>query len=306
MTRKGTSPDPTLDPALDPALRLGGVALMNGLVVVSTEHWAAAIREIDGSISVASGKKPRLPDGGQPGRGGYEGVPVVRGLVRFAESLMVLGLVKKRLPHAQLPIEGGRVAAALATSLAAGTAVRALIPRSPLAQETGTALAALIPAVLVVRNSSVAGYHGAEHKVIGAREEALRSAARGRAEAGDEAGTVHARAGGPGASARDTAALTGDTAALTGDAAAAAKEHERCGSNLVGPFLIASVLSNLLARGRSGRRTPLRSAVAGLFKSGHDALTVIKWKEIYEDAETVLDICEDVVHVVQSILVKQA
>ena len=100
---------------------------------------------------------------------------------------MVLGLVKKHLPHAQLPIEGGRVAAALATSLAAGTAVRALTPRSALAQETGTALAALIPAVLVVRNSSVSGYHGAEHKVIGAREEALRAAARSRAQAGDGA-----------------------------------------------------------------------------------------------------------------------
>jgi hypothetical protein len=33
---------------------------------------------------------------------------------------------------------------------------------------------------------------------------------------------------------------------------------------------------------------------------------VIKLKEIYQDAETVLDICEDVVHVVGSILVKQA
>jgi uncharacterized protein Yka (UPF0111/DUF47 family) len=33
---------------------------------------------------------------------------------------------------------------------------------------------------------------------------------------------------------------------------------------------------------------------------------VIKLKDIYQDAETVLDICEDVAHVVGSILVKQA
>ena len=33
---------------------------------------------------------------------------------------------------------------------------------------------------------------------------------------------------------------------------------------------------------------------------------MIKWKEIYEDAETVLDICEDVANVVESIIVKQA
>ncbi|MDD5584706.1 MAG: hypothetical protein PHV55_06600 [Candidatus Omnitrophica bacterium] len=35
-------------------------------------------------------------------------------------------------------------------------------------------------------------------------------------------------------------------------------------------------------------------------------IEVIKWKEIYQDSETVLDICEDVAHVVSSILVKQA
>jgi hypothetical protein len=43
-----------------------------------------------------------------------------------------------------------------------------------------------------------------------------------------------------------------------------------------------------------------------LFDTEKDPIVVIKWKEVYEDAETVLDICEDVVHVVQSILVKQA
>jgi uncharacterized protein YqhQ len=257
---------------------MGGVALMNGLVLVSNRHWAAAIRETDGSISVASGKKPRLGGGGAGrrdaagARGGYDGVPVLRGLGRFAESLMVLGLVKKRLPHAQLPIEGGRVAAALATSLAAGTTVRALTPRSPLVQETGTALAALIPAVLVVRNSSVAGYHGAEHKVIGAREEALRAAARSQAEAGGGADAGGATGGSDGA----TGASALDTMGLTGDASSAAKEHERCGSNLVGPFLIATVLSNLLARGRSGQRTPLRSAVAGAASLGI-ALEGMRW-----------------------------
>ena len=36
------------------------------------------------------------------------------------------------------------------------------------------------------------------------------------------------------------------------------------------------------------------------------AIEIIKWKEIYQDAETVLDICEDVANTVESILVKQA
>lgn len=46
--------------------------------------------------------------------------------------------------------------------------------------------------------------------------------------------------------------------------------------------------------------------LAELFENSKDPLALIKWKEIYQDAETVLDICEDVAHVVQSILVKQA
>jgi uncharacterized protein len=46
--------------------------------------------------------------------------------------------------------------------------------------------------------------------------------------------------------------------------------------------------------------------LAELFESEKDPIAVIKWKEIYQDAETVLDICEDVAHVVGSILVKQA
>ncbi|MDD2679635.1 MAG: DUF47 family protein [Candidatus Omnitrophica bacterium] len=46
--------------------------------------------------------------------------------------------------------------------------------------------------------------------------------------------------------------------------------------------------------------------LAELFEKEKDPITVIKWKEIYQDAETVLDICEDVAHVVDSIIVKQA
>ncbi len=48
------------------------------------------------------------------------------------------------------------------------------------------------------------------------------------------------------------------------------------------------------------------TVLAELFESVKDPITVIKMKEIYQDAETVLDVCEDVAHVVQSILVKQA
>lgn len=46
--------------------------------------------------------------------------------------------------------------------------------------------------------------------------------------------------------------------------------------------------------------------LAELFETERDPILVIKWKEIYQDAETVLDICEDVAHIIESIVVKQA
>jgi predicted phosphate transport protein (TIGR00153 family) len=46
--------------------------------------------------------------------------------------------------------------------------------------------------------------------------------------------------------------------------------------------------------------------LAELFEKEKDPLQVIKLKDIYLDAETVLDICEDVANVVESILVKHA
>lgn len=47
-------------------------------------------------------------------------------------------------------------------------------------------------------------------------------------------------------------------------------------------------------------------ALVQLFKENKDPIAVIKWKEIYQDSETVLDICEDLTHVVGAIILKQA
>lgn len=50
----------------------------------------------------------------------------------------------------------------------------------------------------------------------------------------------------------------------------------------------------------------LRDAVLGkLFDNATDPLHVIKWKDIFMDAETVLDKCEDVANIVAAILIKQ-
>jgi len=51
----------------------------------------------------------------------------------------------------------------------------------------------------------------------------------------------------------------------------------------------------------------MRDAIlAKLFETVSDPIFLIKWKELYQFAETVLDICEDVAHIVESIIVKQA
>ena len=46
-------------------------------------------------------------------------------------------------------------------------------------------------------------------------------------------------------------------------------------------------------------------SLAELFETEKDFIAVIKWKEIYQDAESVLDVCEDVAHIIENILVKQ-
>ncbi|MHA2609667.1 MAG: DUF47 domain-containing protein [bacterium JZ-2024 1] len=48
----------------------------------------------------------------------------------------------------------------------------------------------------------------------------------------------------------------------------------------------------------------LRSALSSLFENNPNPLEVIKWKEIYENAEMAIDKCENVASIIESILVK--
>jgi uncharacterized protein len=47
-----------------------------------------------------------------------------------------------------------------------------------------------------------------------------------------------------------------------------------------------------------------REAVADLFRAGHDALTIIRWKDIHEQLEEAIDACENAADVLEAILVK--
>ncbi len=249
--------------------RMGGIALRNGLILVSETHWAAAIRDAAGIINVASGLKPKVPVGAKAGALGAGGIPILRGLGRFGETLLVLAQAKMNLPGAELPLDGGRIVAALGAALGANAAVRALAPKSPFIQEVGGALASFVPAVLALKNSPISGYHGAEHKVIGGRE-AMAGMRAAAAVAGHAAATLRGSEGGVPKSMHSAAA------------SAAPKEHDRCGSNLIGPYMMATVVTNLLARGRSGKKSPVASAVAGAASLGI-ALEALRWATTHGD-----------------------
>ena len=142
-------------------LRLGGMALANGVLVHGPTSWGAAVRADDGSIRSASGVKRRFAPGVT--------TPFVRGPLRLAEAFAVLPDVRRALPEARFPFERPRVAAAVLAGSAAAAAAR----RSGLgflARETIVAFASLAPAVIALRGGELASYHGAEHISIGTYE----------------------------------------------------------------------------------------------------------------------------------------
>ena len=98
----------------DDKLRLGGMALRNGLLVHGPTHWAAAVRTNAGEVKVASGRKPRLRRA--------DPIPGVRGVVRLAEAFAVIPLVKRGLPEAKLPFQDPGVLAVAAGASAGGGA----------------------------------------------------------------------------------------------------------------------------------------------------------------------------------------
>jgi uncharacterized protein YqhQ len=144
-------------------LRLGGMALRNGLLIHGPTSWSAAVRAKDGSIEVASGRKPAL------GRGRLGQLPVLRGPLRLAEAFAVLPIVRRALPSSRLPYEDRRVLLAAAAATAAGAVVRRK-GRSSFAREGVASLIGLLPAVAALRDNDLAAYHGVEHKAIGAYE----------------------------------------------------------------------------------------------------------------------------------------
>jgi uncharacterized protein YqhQ len=149
-----------MSPVAEGKLRLGGMALRNGLLVHGPTHWAAAVRDGDGEIVTGSGRKPRVS--------AVDNVPGVRGVVRLGEAFAVIPLVKRAVPQAKLPFESPGVLGIAAGASLAGALLRRRVGGVP--AEVAAVALSIAPAVLALRGGELAAYHGVEHKAIAAYE----------------------------------------------------------------------------------------------------------------------------------------
>jgi uncharacterized protein YqhQ len=190
-------------------IRLGGMALGNGVLVHGPRYWACAVRADDGTLQVASGQKPlRAADSENR---------LLRGPLRMAEIFLLLPAIRRALPEAKMPFQRPAVAGALVGSAAAIRAVRST-RLSPLAQEFLAALLAVLPAAASMRRSELAEYHGAEHVAIGSYEH----------------GEPRPR------------------------------EHERCGSHVIGPLLVTTAAGSALASAAPAALRPFARLAASI------------------------------------------
>jgi uncharacterized protein YqhQ len=203
-------------------VRLGGMALSNGVLVHGPTAWACAIRTPEGEIKIASGRKRLFAPGVKQ--------PFLRGPLRLAEAFAMLPELRRRLPEARLPFERPAVLAATLGSALTVQVVRRSNRLGEAARELVAGTLALGPALLALRGGDLAAYHGAEHVSIGSYEHGEQRA----------------------------------------------KEHERCGSHLVGPLLAASAAANVLAsRAPRAVRGPAR--VVGSVGAVGAAVEVFGW-----------------------------
>ena len=142
-------------------VRLGGMALSNGVLVHGPHAWAVAIRRGDGTIEVVSSRKrvqaSRINN------------PLLRGPARLLEALLLLPQVKRKLPAARLPMERPSVAVSMVGASLAVRGLRATRLKAPV-RELLSGLVTMAPAILALRGGDLASYHGAEHIAIGTYE----------------------------------------------------------------------------------------------------------------------------------------
>jgi uncharacterized protein YqhQ len=147
-------------------IRLGGMALPNGVLVHGPHSWACAIRHDDGRIEVASARKRLQASRIQN--------PLLRGPARLAEALLLLPQIKAKLPAARLPMENSRTVGSMLGAAAVVKVLRESELR-PVARELLASIVSIAPAVMALRSGELAAYHGAEHISIGTYEHGKRA-----------------------------------------------------------------------------------------------------------------------------------
>jgi len=142
------------------------MALRNGLLIHGPTHWAAAVRDREGQIQVASERKPELA----PKLVGR--VPGLRGPLKLAEAMAVLPLARRRLRAARMPFENWHVIAAAGATLTMTGLLRRRKPASAVREGLAQVVGA-VPAVVALMDRDLAAYHGVEHKAIAAYEQGV-------------------------------------------------------------------------------------------------------------------------------------
>jgi uncharacterized protein YqhQ len=190
-------------------VRLGGMALSNGVLVHGPTAWGCAVRTPSGELKAVAAKKvfatSKLEN------------PILRGPARLLESIAVVPQVKRRLPEAKLPFERPAVLASFVATTVTVRLLRGVPGISAAARELAAGLLSFAPGVLALSGGQLAEYHGAEHISIGSYEH----------------GEPRPR------------------------------EHERCGTHLVGPLVVTQAAANALASAAPRRiRRPARYAAS--------------------------------------------
>ena len=173
----------------EPSARpVGGMAIIEGVMMRGADRWAAAVRRPDGEIELATGPLP-----GWAAR--YERVPFARGIATLAESFTigVRALVWSGAladPRATAPVVAPariRVAHLVLPALAMATGLFFLLPAAVAhlvasltteavfgITETVARLATVVGYLLLIGRlpdvRRLFAYHGAEHKAVAAHE----------------------------------------------------------------------------------------------------------------------------------------
>jgi hypothetical protein len=86
-------------------VRLGGMALANGVLVHGPTSWACAIRTDDGHVKIVARRKRVLASKVES--------PLLRGPVRLLDAMAIIPQIRHALPEAKLPFQRPSVLAAM-------------------------------------------------------------------------------------------------------------------------------------------------------------------------------------------------